>query len=322
MISLNVLVGCLVVACGTPDAGSSSVVPSDAATTTTNVASTTVPAPSTTSNSPASSPTGSESPASPTALVPPTSQVTASPSSKPSATARPVFIVRWQSTGGSCADQNTILPRLVIYADGRVVRTEPNSLGQYCEPIPTFHTGQVDLAAVRIRVERYLTTEPSKVDMSHSQGVADAGLTSLEYTAVDGSRRLITADAIDVGLDQMTVEQRGGRNALAATIAGVDKLTPTTTRWTPSTLNITRPAKWVPRYSSTQAPAWPVPVTTAVQQLSAGADGSCTTVTGPAAEKLYVVARARTSAAATWTINKESTFVAIGVVLEGFSPCR
>lgn len=181
--------------------------------------------------------------------------------------------------------------------------------------------GQVDLAAVRIRVERYLNTEPSKVDMSHSQAVADAGVTSLEYTAVDGSRRLVTADGIDFGLDQMTVEQRGGRNALAATIAEVDRLTPTTTRWTPSTF-ITKPAKWVPRYSSTQAPAWPVPVTTAVQQLSAAGTEAAQPVTGPAAEKLLIAARARTSAAATSTINKESIFVAIGVVLDGFSPCR
>lgn len=246
--------------------------------------------------------------------------VTASPAAKPSATARPVLIVRWQSTGGSCADQHTLVPRLLIYADGRAVRTDPNMVGQYCEPTPTFHMGQVDLAAVRIRVEKYLSTEPSKVDMSKSE-VSDGGLTLLEYTAVDGLRRLVAADAIDFFLDQMTVEQRDGRKALAATIADVDKLTPTTTRWTPTTLSITQPAKWVPRYSSTQAPAWPVPVTTAVQQLSAGADGSCTTVTGPAAERLYVAARARTSAAATWTINNRPTFLAVGVVLDGLSPC-
>ncbi len=187
----------------------------------------------------------------------------------------------------------------MIYADGRAIRTDPNSLGQYCEPVPTFHTGQVDLAAVRLRVERYLATGPSKVDMSHAEGVADGGLTLLDYTAVDGSRRVVAAEAIDLFLDQMTVEQRGGRTALAATIAEVDKLTPTKTRWTPTTLDVIKPAKWVPRYSSAQAPAWPVPVTTAVQQLSAGAEESCTTLTGPATAKLYVAARARTSAAAT-----------------------
>ena len=231
-----------------------------------------------------------------------------------------MFIVRWQSTGGSCADQHTLVPKIVVYADGRAIRTDPNNLGQYCEPVPTFHTGQVDLSAVRDVVERYLKTEPSKLDMSKSD-VFDAGLTSMEYTAVDGSRRLVAADSIDYSLEYMTVEQRGGRQALAAIIAKVDQLTPTPTRWTPTTLNIIKPADWVPRYSSTQAPAWPVPVTAAVQQVSAGADENCMTLTGPDAAKLYVAARTRTSAAATWTINKQPTFLAIGVVLDGLPPC-
>lgn len=117
---------------------------------------------------------------------------------------------------------------MVIYADGRIIRTDNgDGLGQYCFSIPTFHTGRVDLAAVRLRVESYLTTEQSKVDMAHAEGVADGGLTLLEYTAVDGSRRLVAADAIDFGLDQMTTEQRAGRKALATIIAEVDRLTPT-----------------------------------------------------------------------------------------------
>lgn len=40
------------------------------------------------------------------------------------------------------------------------------------------------------------------------------------------------------------------------------------------------------------------------------------------ATKLYAAARTRTSGAATWTINKRSTFLAIGVVLDGLSPCQ
>lgn len=254
MALLAVSVGCLVVACGTPDAGPGGVVGSNAAKPITNDATTTVSTPSTTPFSPASSPSSPESTASPSAIVPPTSPVTASPSTKPSATAQPILVIRWQSTGGSCADQHTLVPRLVIYADGRVVRTDDgNGLGQYCYPLPTFHTGHVDLAAVRIQVEHYLTTERSKVDMSQAEGVADGGLTLLEYTAVNGSRRLVPAYAVDFGVDQMTAEQRAGRSALATIIAEVDKLTPTTTRWTPTALSMTKPAKWVPRYSSTQA---------------------------------------------------------------------
>lgn len=78
----------------------------------------------------------------------------------------------------------------MTYADGRVIRANPDSLGEYCAPVPTFRTGQFDLAAVRTRVDEYLTTQLSEVDMSYAEGVSDAGLTSLEYTAGDGSRRL------------------------------------------------------------------------------------------------------------------------------------
>ncbi len=234
---------------------------------------------------------------------------------------RPVLVVRWQSTGGSCAYQSTIVPKFVVYADGRVIRTDPNSVGQYCDPVPTFRAGHVDLAPLRSRVETYLRTKLSAVDMSHAQGVFDAGLTVLDYTSLDGSRRIIAADAIDIGVTGMTVEQRRGRVALAATIADVAKLTPTTTRWTPGTVSVIKPATWVPPSSSTTAPVWPIPVTTAVQRMLGGADVSCTPVTGPAANTLLTAARTRTSAAATWVIDGKPTFLAIGVVLDGFRPC-
>lgn len=196
------------------------------------------------------------------------------------------------------------------------IRTASASTATHCRRFVL----ATSLGAIRARIDTYLKVQLSKIDMSHSE-VFDAGLSVLDYTAEDGSRRSIAADAIDFGLDQMTVEQRRGRTALAATIADVNRLSPTTTPWTPSTVTVTKPAKWVPHYSSTQAPAWPIPVTPAIRRLPAGGDGICTTVTGPAATKLLTAARTRTSAAAAWSINGRPTFLAIGVVIDGLLPC-
>lgn len=235
---------------------------------------------------------------------------------------QPMVTVSWRSTGGSCADEQTLVPRLVVYADGRVIRTDPGGLGQYCLPVPTFRIGHVDPAALRSHLEEYLETTTSAVDMSRAAWVADAGLTVLAYTAPDGTERLITADAVDVGLAGMTDEQRRGRVALSATIADLDELTPTTAAWTPSTIVLVKPAEWVPRYSSDQAPVWPVPISAELRQWSARDDQTCLTVTGPAATTVLDAARARSTAAATWTLDGRPSFLAVGVVLDGFPPCR
>ena len=315
---LVVLVSFMSVACTAAGDGPGRAVTSSAVTTSTTEHATAV---RTASSKASSSPDASTGVLSKSRPSEPTAKVTPSPATTPPPPpAQPVLIIRWQSTGGSCADEQTLVPKLVVYADGRAIRTDPNSLGQYCEPLPSFRAGNVDLGTLRARVEAYLNTQLSKIDMSHSQ-VFDAGLTVLEYTAGDGSRRSIAADAIDFGLDAMTVDQRRGRAALAATIADVDKLTPTTTRWTPRMVSVIKPAKWVPRYSSTEAPAWPIPVTPAIRQLPAGADGLCTAVAGPAAARLLTAAQTRTSAAAAWTINGRPTFLVIGVVIDGFLPC-
>ena len=317
-IWLVVLSGCLLAGCGTPNSGSSSADPGRADTAVSSPLTTLVVY----ANPPSSASTSVEATAQSGVAGQSGSAVVASPAIAPSAPNQPVLVVRWQSTGGSCADQHTLVPRLVIYADGQVVRTDPDSLGQYCFPIPTFRTGQVDLAAVRARVEEYLATPSSTVVMSRAEGVADAGLTILEYTEVDGSRRLVAADAIDVGLGQLSDEQRSGRLDLAAIIAVIDELTPTTTEWTPSAINIIKPEPWVPLDSPDQVPAWPVPLVSQVQQLLGGAEGSCTTITGPDAAELLTAAHARSTAAATWAVDGQPSFLAIGVVLDGFSSCQ
>lgn len=319
---LVVLGNCFTVACGAAGDGLSRPVTATAATASTSTSSTEqATVGRTASGRSSSSDLSSTSALSKSWPSEPTRIVTPSPATTPPPPTPPVLIIRWQSTGGSCADEHTLVPKLVVYADGRVIRTDNKSLGQYCDPLPLFREGFVDLVPLRAKIEAYLGTQFSKIDMSQADGVADAGLTVLQYTSGDGSRRSIAADSINFGLDQMTVEQRSGRAALAATIAAVDKLTPTATRWTPSVLSVSKPAKWVPRYSSAQKPPWPIRITPAIEKLSVGVDGSCTTVTGPAAATLLTAARTRSSAAATWSINGRPAFLAIGAVIDGFQPC-
>ncbi|GGM09371.1 hypothetical protein GCM10011594_31570 [Nakamurella endophytica] len=168
-----------------------------------------------------------------------------------------MLVLRWQSTGGSCADLHTLVPELVVLDDGTVIRTDPDtgSLGQYCQPIPTFTAGRADLAKVRQRLQDYLSTDLSRIDMAHVNGMYDDGLRVLQYAGQDRSRHVVIDDFQAFGSAEMVAAQRRGRAALTATIVDIQQLTPTSAAWTPSVVTVTKPAAWVPRYSSTDAPA-------------------------------------------------------------------
>lgn len=232
----------------------------------------------------------------------------------------PILTVRAAPTGGSCSYGPALAPDLVVYADGRVI-TVGKTIGFYCEGLPTFRTGRADLAGVRAAVEEYLRSDIAAIDISHTDSVADGGLTVLDYTETDRSRHRVTADALDA-IEFMKGEQREARVALRKLIETIDRLAPADAGpWAPSRVTITKPEAWVPRYSSEHPAAWPIPVTSEVRHLLTGAEQGCIVLGGRSAVTLLAAARERPTTAASWIIDKKPQFVDIGVVVDGLAPC-
>ena len=268
---------------------------------------------------------GVSSPAVPAAAGPPTGSsgttISLPFSPGPARTATPappgsaaVLVVRDLFTGGTC-QYGVLVPRLVVYADGRVIR-RGDSAGMYCDPVPTFTTGRVDLTAVRPVIEQYLGSPPARVDMAHPAGIADASGVQLEYTRTDGRSTTIAAVAVRErgSLDH---QQQPPRAALAAVLARFDALTPTRRVWVPATVTITKTSA-VPH--DRPARRWPVTATPALRRLARGPANNCIQVGGQPARALLAAVAVR-PAAWTWTVDGRPVPLVIGVVLDGFTPC-
>ena len=231
----------------------------------------------------------------------------------------PILTLRELPNGPSCDyDPALLVPSLAVYGDGRVIAPATQAIGFYCDEVPSFRTGHADVVALRAAVEAYLNSGAPAIDISKSENVADGGLTRLEYTAADGRRSSITADALEYH-GQLT-EKEAARVALRKVIATITRLARTGAgKWEPSRVLVvtTNPAT---NGDDVVAP-WPVPVTPELRRLLAGGHQGCTTVTGPAATTLLAAARKKPTVASPWTIEGKRQLLAIGVTLDGLRTC-
>ncbi len=187
-----------------------------------------------------------------------------------------------------------------------------------CDAVPAFRAGRTDVVTLRAAVEKYLSTEGANVDISKSENVADGGLTRLEYTAADGRRFSVTADALD--FHGQLPDKETARVALRevlATITGLAKAD--AGPWVPSRVMIVKLEPWRPVQPTIKA--WPVTVTPELRALLAGPGGGCISMSGPDAATLLVAARSKLTAAGPWTIDGKQQPLAIGVTLEGLRTC-
>ena len=230
-----------------------------------------------------------------------------------------MVVIRQRPQGGTCAYDKTLVPSLVVYSDGAVLASDDG--GYFCDKLPRIWLGWVDPIWTRSRLGSYFSSDQSRVDMTTWVPVADGMTTQLIFTAQNAVPKDVSAYVLDLGRlgIQPPSGQASARAALRAVIADLTRRVDHTTPWLPRSVEVVKPATWVPKYGGSPHP-WPAPVSAAVSSVVAGAEGACTILTGKEAAALLKAQQNRT-AMSSWLISGHSHPLAVGVVIPGLASC-